>query len=199
MPIGYFESVARYTRFVLLSKRMLWVLAVLLTGAIIITAWINSGDEGRLTFTGVTVPVGTPEPAAMIKPRYQGVDQQGRPFTISADRVIQKDSDTVLLEQLNADMAMNADAWAALSANTGIYKVDERLLDLQGAIHLFYEGGHEFRTEKARVDVGKGEAAGDEPVEGQGPSGTLKADRFTILERGAILRFFGHVKVVLYL
>ncbi len=201
MPIGYIESVARYTRFVLLGKRALWVLAVVLLLAIIVVAWVNSGDlSGRLVFGGASSSgSGAVEPATMMRPRYQGIDAKGRPFSINADRALQRDSDNVILEKLSADMMTDETAWLALTANTGLYNLTTRMLDLEGAIHLFYEGGHEFRTERARIDVNKGEASGDTPVEGQGPSGTLKADGFTILDQGAILRFTGHVKVVLFL
>lgn len=203
MPKVYnaLESVTRYTHFVLLGKRALWLFALALLAALVAVVWINMGDEGgRITFSGA-VPKGSraDEHDAMVRPRYQGVDSRNRPFTITADRAVQQDANTVLLEAVKADMTLEDSAWLALEARQGTYDIPTRHLTLRGDIHLFYEGGYEFRSEEARIDIPAGTAAGSQPVEGQGPSGILKADSFTVLDRGAVLRFNGHVHVTLYL
>ena len=63
---------------------------------------------------------------------------------------------------------------------------------------MFYDGGYEFRSDYAQVDIKEGAAYGDSPVEGQGPMGTLTADSFNITERGKVIRFNGSVKMTLY-
>ncbi len=189
---------ARYTRFVRLSKSTLWVLAGLLTVAIIATAWINSENSGaRIFLTGTTVKN---EPSDMVKPRYQGLDSKNRPFNILANRATQPDADTVVLEHVNADLMLTDSAsWVALAADNGVYHVPVKLLDLKGHVDLFYEGGYEFRTEEAQIDVNAGQASGETAVEGQGPGGVLRADRFKILDRGAIMLFNDNVHVTLYM
>lgn len=195
------QSLGRYTRFVLFGKHALWVLAALCSLALVVVANINRGDAtSRITLDGDGAKTPQkPEPAAMLRPRYQGLDSNNRPFNVTADRAIQRDANTVLLSRIDADMTMDEASWLALSAANGTYYMKEKLLDLKNGVQMFYEGGYEFRTPEALVAVDAGAAKGEKPVEGQGPLGTLKADRFTILNRGAILRFNGNVNVVLYL
>lgn len=193
------ERFTRYTRFVGLGKRALWALTGMLLVAVIAVAWINSRDEGaRLNFTALPANAPAPDPASMERAVYQGVDEMNRPFTLTADRATQPSRDIVDLYTLTADMMLDKSAWVSLNAGRGHYDMPKKVLDLSEAVSLYYEGGYEFRSPTARLYIDKGEAEGNEPVEGQGPAGILKADRFKILDRGAILRFNGNVYVKLY-
>lgn len=198
--MSLFEQVARYTKLVLFGKRALWVLAVTLTLGVITTAWINSEDTGsRLIFSAIKAgAIAAPEPADMLRPHYQGIDRKNRPFTITADRATQLDAETVEMENVSADMAMGETGWTALTANHGLYHMKTKQLVLTDHVNLFYEGGYEFRSDRAEIQVEEGTASGDLPVEGQGPAGQLKADRFKVLDHGAILRFNGNVWVKLF-
>jgi len=195
--MDFLSPLHRYTRFVHLSKGALWALAILLTLAIVVTAWVKSNDNGgRITLGGGT---GKPQPSAMIKPRYQGLDSHDRPFNIIAETATQPDQNTVILEMLSTDIVLDSGGWASMSADHGVYHVGTKLLELTGHVDMFYDGGYEFRTDAMQVDIGKSTAWGDNPVEGQGPAGILRAHRFKILDRGKVLLFNEAVKVNLYL
>jgi lipopolysaccharide export system protein LptC len=194
----FFRPIARYTRFVLLGKRALWTLSAVLFLGLIAWAWTNSSGGGaRVVFSGKGT--GAAVPTAMLKPRYQGVDAQNRPFTVIADEALQPNNNTVELKHLSADMMTESGRWLALTSEKGTYTIDAKHLTLEQDVHLFYDGGYEFRTEFAEVDINAGTASGDKPVQGQGPGATLQANHFHVLERGAILRFNDSVKVTLYL
>jgi len=134
----------------------------------------------------------------MAHPHYQGVDAHDRPYTIIADQATQIDAQNVSMVKVRADMIMNSGAWVALNSGTGKLNLTGKQADLMDGVDMFYEGGYEFRTDHAHVDIAKGEAYGDAPVEGQGPPGTLKADSFEIKNHGANIRFNGSVRVKLY-
>ena len=181
-----------------LGKRALWVFAASLTLVIAVVSWMNSGDKGgRVVFT-TEGGTGNALPAAMIRPRYQGLDAKNQPFTITADRASQVKDDHVLLENVNADLTLASGAWLAMSAAQGQYGTDTEMLVLKKNVQLFYEG-YTFITDYAEVDVANGTAQGNLPIEGQGPMGTLQAKRFNVLDRGAKIRFNDEVKVTLYL
>lgn len=193
---GIFHSVRRYTRFVLLSKWLLWIAAGGLFVAVGVMSSVNMGDgSARLVFTNPQQSQQGEE--VMLRPHYQSVDENDQPFSVTADTATQKDADTVLLKNLNADMSFKDLRWAALSANEGTLRTKQKKLDLAGAVNMFYDGGYEMRTELARVDMAAGSVEGPGPVEGQGPSGTLTADRFKVREKGKVLYFEGNVKVTL--
>lgn len=195
MPaLSLLSSVRRYTRFVLFSKWLLWIFALGLAVAVVVMSWVNTGDgSARLVFTSPQQSQNSEE--VMVKPHYQGVDRSDQPFSVIADTATQKDADTVVLENLHADMTFKDSRWAALSSNHGVLRMKDKKLELAGAVDMFYDGGYEMRTELALVDMGAGEVDGPKPVEGQGPSATLKADRFKVREKGKVLFFEGNVKV----
>lgn len=193
------ETAQRYTRFVNLSKWLLWLAAGGLLVALVLTSWSNTGDSGtRIVFSSAQ-QADTAEPSVMKKPVYHGTDAKNQPFTVIADSATQENDDRIVLNKLQADMTLENAKWAALSANSGVLKPESKKLELAGAVEMFYDGGYNVRTPYALVDTAAGTIDGSKPVEGQGPSGTLKAKRFKVLERGRVLRFEGDVEVTLYL
>lgn len=188
--------VARYTRFVALSKRFLGFLIVAVIGMVIWIASDMSGESGRVVFSGVQQAL-APE-SSMLKPHYRGVDSSNQPYTVTAEKATQKDAQTVVMQFLRADIALKDGKWVALDAGMGEMNTQTRKLFLSKKVNIFYEGGYEFRTEHMHVDMDKSDAEGDAPVEVQGPLGIIKANSFSLVDRGAIIRFNGSVITTLY-
>lgn len=190
-------SVAQYTRYVLLGKNFLWILSVGIIGVVVWIASSNNPDNGgRMVFTNV--PKSEELQSIMQKPRYQGVDVHNRPFTVDADSGLQQDKDTVLLKNVSADMTTDNNSWIVLKSGTGIIRNATKQMDLLNAVELFYEGGYQFRTDHAHVDIGKGTVTGDSYIEGQGGAGTIQAKSFSVAERGNIINFNDSVRMMLY-
>lgn len=186
-----------YTRFVAVSKRSLWVLVALMVGVVVWIASYNTGEHGaRIVFSNVTKGVTLQN--IMSKPHYQGVDGRNRPYTVIAEKALQIDKENVSLEKISADMIMSSGAWIVMNAGSGVINLQTKQLELRDGIDVFYEGGYEFRTDTAHVDIQKGSAYGEAKVEGQGPFGTLQADGFTVGERGGTIHFNGSVRMKLY-
>jgi len=165
-----------------------------------VVVWVasdNTGDKsGRIVFSSVSHKENM-QPV-MEKPRYQGVDVHNQPYTIIAERAVQQDANTVTLETLNADMTQQNGKWLALNAASGVLNMQTKQLALAGGVNLFADGGYEFRTDHAHVDIQKGDASGDAHIEGQGPPGTLTADSFSANSHEHVIRFNGSVRMTLY-
>jgi lipopolysaccharide export system protein LptC len=189
--------VARYTRFVALSKHFLMLLTL---GAVGVVVWIasdNSGEgSGRIVFSGKKSPV--PLINEMISPAYQGLDSKNQPYKVTAKKAVQKDAQTITMQSIRADLMQNDGKWLALDAGSGELNTQTKFLTLYDKVTLFYEGGYEFRTEYADVNIDEGSAQSNLPVEGQGPTGTLKANSFSLVDRGRVIRFDGSVITTLY-
>ncbi len=189
--------VARYTRFVALSKLLL-ILAIV--GAVVAVVWTasdsNSEKAGRLVFSGAQKNVTLIN--EMIAPNYRGVDAKNQPFTLTAKRAVQKDEHNIDMENLRADLMQQDGAWLALDAAVSEVNTQTKQLELGGGVAIFYEGGYEFRTDRMYVDIDKGNARSDVHVEGQGPTGTLKAESFELFNRGEVIIFNGSVITTLY-
>jgi len=191
------SSMAKYTRMVLLGKNFLWIFAACIIALVVWIASTNNSDNGgRMVFTNV--PKSAELENIMQKPRYQGVDVHNRPYTIEANNALQKDKDTIVLENVSADMTGDNNAWIAMKSGSGILNTVTRQMELLKGVEIFYEGGYQFRTDHAHVDIGKGSATGDSRIEGQGGAGTIEAKSFSILERGNIINFNGSVRMLLY-
>lgn len=186
----------RYTEFVGLSKRLLWALAAILVGVVLFFTMRNADDRVRLVFSAM--PVGDPLAPMMVKPHYEGIDNQSQPYHITAEEAVQVDPEHIALTALHADMTLRDTSWLALTSGHGIFDSERKILALSEGVQMFYEGGYEFRTASADIDLNLGNATGHQPIEGQGPLGLLEADRFEITQKGKRLYFAGSVKMTLY-
>jgi len=139
----------------------------------------------------------------MINPRYNGVDKEHRPYTVTADSARQNGigsgngDDLVALEGPKADLLTKEGNWMVVTGDTGIYQPETHFLDLFGHVTMFHKNGYVFRTTSARVDLDSGTAEGHEPITGDGPSGTIVGDGFRILQRGDTVVFTGKSHLLL--
>lgn len=195
MPMKNYSFLVRFGKF------FLWVLAA---GIIAIVVLIGRGESpdsgGRIVFnnTSTLPPKSEDLQSVMKKPNYHGIDAHNRPYTISADTGVQQDKETVVLENIAAEMTGDNNAWIALNAGHGVMNTTTKQLELTDGVEVFYDSGYQFRTDHAHVDINHGSATGDSKIEGQGEAGTLQAKSFSISERGDVINFKGAVKVVLY-
>src|ERR1700733_11946093 len=179
-------------------KLMLPAVALLIVTLIL--AWPQIGsDHNRVRFGG-HISADEADTLRMINARYVGVDDQQRPYVVTS-ALATRDSahaPSTDLKTPKADMTTASGAWVAVTAETGIYHNDAKLLDLAGDVSVFHDGGTEFHTTTARVDLSAGSAAGDDPVAGQGPTGTVTSDGFRLYDRGAHIIFTGKAHMVLF-
>lgn len=191
------SSLGRYTKFVFVSKWSLLALSCAAIFTIIIIPVLNADKEGlRIAFESVqekaeSLPM-------MSNPKFQGVDENNQPYTITADSAIQQDQETVQLANLQADIFLNDNTWLNVSAQTGWLKTEAKTLDLSKQVYIFHDKGYEFRTERAYVDMQTHTVQGDQIVEGQGPMGTITADGFRLEQEREAITFIGNVKMVVF-
>ena len=139
------------------------------------------------------------EPTA-VNARYEGVDRKGRPFLITADEVVnlRADSDKVELHAPHADLTLNKGGWLSLTAARGIYNKKAEILDLSEDVTLFQDGGHQFATSMATIDLINGNASGTEPVEGHGPFGDMQAEGFRVIDEGLTVFLDGRARMTIF-
>lgn len=188
-----------YGRFVGFMRILLPTIATALVVAVIL--WPHLSDQQR-RFSISTAKI-TPDAArelTMQNSVFNGVDQHSRPYAVSADaaRVTGDHGTVIILTKPKADIVLQDGSWVAITANTGNYDRDSKVLRLRGAVNLFHDAGYEFRSESATIDLMAGDAHGTDLVKGQGPFGNIEAEGFEIHDRGARIRFTGRAKLVLY-
>lgn len=191
-------SGAHYTRFVGTMKLLLPVLALALIATVIL--WASSFDrEKGLEFSFMISQSGDSDRLTMVNPRYVGTDIGNQPYTVTAD-LAEQDPDNqrqVTLTTVQADMTTDDGTWFTALAPVGHYSQTTNVLTLNGPISVFSDAGYEFHAEMAEIDLGAGTATSPQPVRGQGPFGTLRADSMEVADRGRLLRFSGNVRLVI--
>ena len=187
------------SRFVATLKYILPGLATLLLVAVV--AWPEfSSDKDRFRIPQAVGPIGTSRPQ-VLNARVLGVDSKSQPFQITADTSALKKEEGrefYLLEQPKADIVLKDGSWVALTATDGEYEEDTKSLYLIGNVNVFHDAGHEFSTPKARFNLGDQSAYGDDPVQGQGPLGTLQSEGFRIFDGGDRVLFTGKAEMFVY-
>jgi lipopolysaccharide export system protein LptC len=131
----------------------------------------------------------------MESPHLSGFSPDQRPYELWAKTATQdlKDPDHVELNTLRAKILQEDRSTVTLDARTGLFDTKAQLLDLRKDIFLQSSTGYEARLSQALLDIGKGTVTSEEPVDVKLLNGTLTADKLRITEKGALVRFEGHV------
>ena len=188
----------RYSLFVGFMKVLLPATAAALI--LLVLAWPQfSIEEESFRLSISKLAPGQAESLTMLNARFEGLDENDRPYTVTADIATQSeiDKDLVTLERPKADITLADGTWLTLTAKSGEYHKEAQVLDLAGAVNLFHDKGFELNTESARVYLDEGMAEGAQPVQGQGRIGTVEAEGFRVLDRGARIFFLGRSHMVI--
>jgi lipopolysaccharide export system protein LptC len=129
----------------------------------------------------------------LVKPRFEAIDPDQQPYTITADRAIQNTQDSDLIDMIKpvADITLKDGTWLSLEADRGAYRQAAGTMNLTGHVRLFQDEGYELRGTKVAIDMKAGRVISDEAVEGQGPAGTLVATGMDASQNTGILIFNG--------
>ncbi len=182
------------SRFVSTTKVLLPAVAAALL--LVALAWpqLKPGDD---TFQLDIAEIGLASGGKprVLNPRLLGVDEQARPFQITADVGSRLDDkgglEVYQLDQPKADIILENGSWVALTAVDGVFERVGQMLYLSGGVNLFHDSGYEFATQSARVNLTERSAEGDEAIHGQGPFGVIDAEGFRVLNRGEVVIFTG--------
>jgi lipopolysaccharide export system protein LptC len=111
---------------------------------------------------------------------YQGVDDNGRSFTVDANRAIQKTSQVPIVDitGVRAQMQLK-NGPAVATADSGRYHMDQQKMDVEGPIHVTAAGGYRLETRNVTMDLNTHSLKGQQGVEGQLPLGHFTASTMT--------------------
>lgn len=186
----------RRRMFVVWVKRVLPLGALLLLSAVMLWPEIASQHNPARVSYHLGGADGSDQ-GSMSKAHYEGIDESGRPYTMTAAKAVQTDADTVVLTQPAGDMTMASGSWIMVQSKDGLYHAHAQHLDLSNHVVLYRDDGTTVRTSRAAVNLKAATASGNQKVNADGPFGTLDAKGFAITDHGARLHFTGPAKLVL--
>jgi len=174
----------RYTQFVGVMKRALPTAAFAVIAAVIAFFFV-SRQPAKVSMSYARLDA-IKNDLTMTQPHLSGSDAKGHPFIITADKAIQdiKNPKRASLEKVEADLTLENNGWLNVNAATGLVDMLAGSLLLGGGIDVYSDTGYTFHSQAAWLDLKKGVVWGNNPVTGQGPMGTMSANRFHY-DRGA--------------
>ena len=187
-----------HTSLVRVLKILLPAAALAIAALVMLWPQLQS-SERRLRLTPVALGPEDLENLRMVAPRYQGMDAQNRPYTLTAEQATQAvgSSEVTELTRPKADLTLNDGTWLAMTADEGVYRRLSRKLRLAGHVMLFHDGGYELQTSVADIDLAAGTASGDERVVGQGPDTLLEGEGFRVFDKGGRILVTGQSRLVI--
>ncbi len=189
----------RHSRRVDRLRFLLPAAALSLLAVVVAWPWVTGGYHGLIVPVFKSAVEQASDAMRMASPRYVGRTRAAEPYEVTALSAFldPTDPDRIHLDGLQAVLERADSSTVRLRADEGVYFRAKDALDLEGALELTFGEGYRFRTAKAHVDLGRGRVEGPMPVTGDGPVGTLAADRFDIENGGERLRFEGRVRVTI--
>ena len=190
------SRIARRRIVVTLTKWLLPVAALALLSSVALWPEIERvRDHGRIAFRRAFSV--EPDSGRMRQARYRGVDERGRPFTVTADSALQNGPVRIDLTEPKGDLVTESGSWVMVEARDGVYIQRAGQLDLSHDVVLYRDDGTVMRTQSAAVDVRQGAATSSEMTHAEGPFGVLDAQGFTLVDKGAAIQFHGPAKLTL--
>ena len=178
-----------------LTKLLLPALALVLLASIALWPEFDRAKEQALqAFRRISSEI---EGAQLIDARYHGIDDKGRPYTLTAATAQQVGPERYNLTTPKGDITLQDGTWLMLQAKQGVFIQHSNQLDLSHDVTLYRDDGTTLVTASASIDLKNGAAAGAEPVHAEGPFGTLDAQGFTLVDKGATIQFAGPAHLVL--
>lgn len=187
-------ALRRFT--LLVAKVGLPVVALLLLALIVLWPEIaRMSERTQLSFRRVFAVEA--ESGRMLEPHYRGVDQRGRPYTMTARWATQAGPNRVDLGEPKGDMMLESGNWMQVEGKRGVFLQHSEELDLSGDVALYRDDGTVVHTETAAVDLKQGAATSNDQTHAEGPFGVLDAQGFTLIDKGAAIQFQGPAKLIL--
>lgn len=189
------KSIARREFAISTAKWLLPSIALVLLASVAL--WPEVQKLIGATRTNLSHLSGEIEGGKLVDARYNGVDEHGRPYTMTAATAWQIDPERVGLTMPKGDITLENGTWLMLTAKEGTFLQHLNQLDLVNDVTLYRDDGTTMHTHSASLDMKAGAAAGSEDVHVEGPFGTLDAKGFTLMDKGSAVDFPGPAHVVL--
>jgi lipopolysaccharide export system protein LptC len=189
------RRIARRRFLINLTKWVLPLTAMALLASIALWPEIeDSMTQSRLRMNHVS---GEVDGGKLLDARYNGVDEKGRPYTVTAATAWQLDPARVGLTMPKGDITLANGTWLMITSKEGTFMQHLNQLDLVKDVTLYRDDGTTMHTESASIDLKAGAAAGSDSVHAEGPFGVLDAQGFTVMDKGAAIDFPGPAHLVL--
>ena len=134
-------------------------------------------------------------PIEMVNPHFFGRDSQGRAYTLGARQAArdERSFQRVLLSYPTVTLDTEGPKPSTVTADTGVYHEDSRMLYLKGHIRADNAQSAKFATDEAVVNTRTGAVTSPTALSSQTSAGNLQARSFDVFDKGDTVVFKGGV------
>jgi lipopolysaccharide export system protein LptC len=188
-----------YSIFVRVAKYAL-PLAALVIVCVLITRLTTGNSQVQNLASEPAAEKTTPGQIELVQPKYEGVDEKGQPYTVTADKAtrLDKEPDNILFTNPVADITLTDKTWLAAKATSGTFNHTTDVLDLKDNVTIFHDSGYELDAQDLRIYLKLKTARTTLPVHAQGPIGTITAQNMSVLNQGNLIIFGGPATLTLF-
>lgn len=166
--------------------RLLFTIGAVLSAGWLLGTLIESSLRERSTQPGA---VGLS--VTVHGPRFDGYDDNDRPYTLTAVTAQRRRDDPAKVDLVNPRLKDAASS--TVQARAGVWNTDLEVLDLEGDVVMTDAAGYTFTSQKTRMYVRENRVEGQEPLQGFGPVGEVRADAYEVLQDGNRIILKGNV------
>jgi lipopolysaccharide export system protein LptC len=132
----------------------------------------------------------------LITPRFYGQSTDGRSFMITARSAVRDDADPrrIILEEPALTLDLGSPTPTRMTAKHGVYRQDTFGLNLKDDVRLDDGAGYRFASEESFVDTKTGDVRGESTMNGEGPSGQVQSQAYSVYDKGDRIVFRGGVR-----
>jgi len=178
------------------SRRVRLARVVLPVAMLALLAGVGSQVVWRSVTAGDRRPAENKAQIRMITPRFYGQSSDGRPFIITARSAVRDEADLkrVFLDAPTLTLGVGSEAPTRSTADRGIYREDTLKLQLFGNVRMDDGAGYRFASNEAMVDTRTGNITGETTLNGEGPTGQVQSNAYSVYDKGDRIIFRGGVK-----
>ncbi len=191
-----FQKAAAHSGLVRFLKIFLPILAILIilliAGALVVRQFMLPNlDIGNIEMNDGKL--------IMENPKLNGVDQNQRPYNLSADRAIQDASNpsVVELQRIIATLPMEQNLTADITAGNGVYDAEAKTLQLKERVTVQTSDGMSIELMDADVDIASGAMTTNSPIKATSPEADIASSSMIVDKSGERLIFEGNVRMTL--
>ncbi len=142
----------------------------------------------------------TPGQIELLGAKYEGVDETGKSYTITADKAnrVSESDDDVAFENPLTDIFLGDETWLALRSEGGFFNSMVEKLLLKESVKAFHDSGYEVDMKDIEIDMNTRSAYTSKPVTIQGPAGEAHAKSMKVLAGGEKIIFYGPLQMKLF-
>lgn len=189
------EPGSGHDKLIRLSKIALPAAAAILVAVLALAPFQKKGDVSFIL--NKKKVQSAPEKMRLESPRYTGTDKKGQQFVMTANRAIQPNSDTpiVNIQGISANLEQRKGPMQIV-ADRGRYNLDTQRIAIDGPVKVSGSDGFRLNTSNVLIDLGEQQLASQGPAAGATNLGQFRANhvradlgnRTVVLDGGARLK-----------